>query len=247
LESLKRIGRILFFYFAVPFAVLLILFLTADDIIMPLFTRHGDEFPLPELVGKTEYEVQDIVDKYDLKLEIAGREFSSEQPEGVILTQIPIAGTMVKSGRSIKVVISSGLRTAEVPEVVGLPLQQANLALQKAGFTVGDIYWTRVDTLKEGIALATIPSPGTILPLGSNVSLEVSQGANNNVISMPQLIGMPLERARQKLESVGLALKDVFQVQDTLYLPNTVLDQEPKRGTSLVKGDSVSLVVSRTD
>ncbi len=247
MESMNRVWRGLFFYLAVPIVALLILFFIADDIVLPFFTRHGDEFPLPELVGKTEYEVQEIVDDYGLELEIAGREFSSEKPEGVILTQIPLAGTKVKSGRSIKVVVSDGLRTAEVPEVVGLPLAQANVALQKAGFTVGDIYWVRVDTLPEEIAIETIPSAGTILPLGSNVSLAVNQGTRRNVVSMPQLIGIPLERARQRLESLGLAVREVYQVVDTLYLPNTVLDQEPRRGTSLVKGDSVSLVVSRTD
>jgi serine/threonine-protein kinase len=247
MESIKRISRGLLFYAAIPVVSLIILFFTIDNIIMPFFTRQGDEFPLPDLIGKTEFEVEEILDDYDLEMEIAGREFSSEQSEGVILVQIPLPGTMVKPGRNIKIVVSGGLRTAEVPEVVGLPLQQANVALQKAGFTVGDVYWVRVDTLPEGIAVETIPSPGTILPLGSKVSLAVNQGSRQNVVTLPNLIGMPLERARQRLEGLGLVIRDVFQVVDTLYLPNTVLDQEPQQGTTLVKGESVSLVVSRTD
>jgi eukaryotic-like serine/threonine-protein kinase len=244
---IERYWRPLLTYIIIPLAVLWILFLVVDLIVMPIFTRHGEEFPLPQVVGKSESEAQDILKQHDLSLQVAGREFSANRPEGVILSQLPEAGMPVKSGHSIKVVISAGVRISEVPDVVGLPLQQAILTLQKTGFAVGDIYYTRADTLPPDAVVETIPTRGTPLPLNSKVSLAVSQAGGGGTIPMPQLIGMPLERARAILDSLNLGISEITRVKDTLYLPQTVLDQIPTRNAPLMKGDMVRLTVSKTD
>jgi len=215
--------------------------------VMPILTRHGEEFALPQVVGKSEAEAQDILEKQGLTIQIAGREYSASRPEGVILSQLPEAGMPVKSGRSVKVVVSAGVRVSEVPNVVGLPLQQAILALQKSGFAVGDIYYTRADTLPPDAVVESIPTKGTPLPLNSKVSLAVSQLGEGGTIPMPQLVGLPLERARVILENLGLGISEISKVKDTLYLPQTVLDQTPTRNAPLMKGDMVRLTVSKTD
>lgn len=243
----ELIAKRILLYIILPPALLVALFTLFDSIIMPGITRHGNELVLPQITGKTEFEAETILASLGLKLEIAGREYSTDRPEGTILTQIPVAGTRVKSGRHVKVVVSAGLKVAEVPDVVGLPLSQANLALQKAGFVVGSLYWVRVDTLPKNVAIETIPSGGTILPVGSKVSLAISQGAEQNIVAVPQLIGIPFERARQRLESLGLVVGRIEYSSDPLYLPYTVLNQEPQSNTPLIRGDSVHLILSRTN
>lgn len=234
-------------YVGIPLLVLWLLFMIVDNMVMPILTRQGEEFPLPKIVGRTEVEAQQTLKKNKLELQVAGREFSSDKPEGTILSQIPAAGMMVKSGRSIKAVISSGVRITNVPDVFGLPLQQANLTLQKAGFVIGDMYWMRVDSLQENVAIETIPTKGTPLPLGSKVSLALNQSAHAITVFMPQLVGLPLSRAREMLDSLNLGIAELSHIRDTLYLPNTVLDQTPKRNAPLSRGDSVRLTVSETD
>lgn len=244
---LRSYIRPLIFYVGIPAVAFLTLFLLADGLIMPAITRHGEEFPLPTFVGKTEFEAQDIAAKSDVSIEVAGREYSSDKPEGVILVQMPEAGTYIKSGRSVKVVVSSGMRVAEIPDVHGLPLAQANIALQKSGFASGDIYWVRVDSLPKNTAIETIPSKGTLLPLGSKVSIAVNQGSENGVITMPSLLGLPLDRAREQIEDLGLVLDDIKRKKEDRYLPNTVLEQKPERNDQVMKGEKVKLTVSKTD
>jgi serine/threonine-protein kinase len=234
-------------YAGVPLAVLWFLFMIGDNLIMPILTRHSEEFPLASVIGRSEIEAQQILKKNDLTLQVAGREYFAGKPEGIVLSQLPSAGMMVKSGRSIKVVVSAGVRTAKVPDVSGLPLEEANLTLQKAGFVVGETYWMRMDTLPENVAIETIPTKGTVLPLGSKVSLAVNQLTPSGTVFMPQLVGLPLDRARAMLESLNLGITKIDHVRDTLYLPNTVLDQVPLRNAPLTPGDSVRLTVSETD
>lgn len=247
MELIRKFALRFLLYIIVPLVALLAVFVFVNGLIMPAITRHGEEFPLPTLVGKTEFEADDLATKNDITLEIAGREFSSEMPEGTVLTQVPEAGTMVKSGRSVKVVVSAGLRVAEIPDVYGLPLAQANIALQKSGFATGDIYWVRVDTLGKNTAIETIPSKGTLLPLGSKVSIAVNQGTESGVVTMPSLLGLPLERARERIEDLGLVLGDIKRKKEDRYLPNTVLEQDPERNEQILRGQIVKLTVSKTD
>jgi eukaryotic-like serine/threonine-protein kinase len=244
---LERYFRPVFVYIAIPLVVIWILFLAVDLMVMPIFTRHGEEFPLPQIVGKSESEAEDILAKQHLSLQVAGREYSANRPEGVILSQLPEAGMPVKAGRSIKVIISAGVRISEVPNVVGLPLEQAIMALQKNGFSVGEIYYTRADSLPPDAVVESIPTKGTPLPLNSKVSLAVSQAGGGETVPMPQLIGMPLSRARTILDNLNVSISEITRVKDTLYLPETVLDQTPTRNAPLMRGDQVRLTVSKTD
>ncbi len=244
---IERYWNPLLTYVIIPLVVFLILFFAVNLMVMPIFTRQGEEFALPEIVGKSESEAQEILEKRDLSLQVAGREYSANKPEGVILSQLPEAGMPVKAGRSIKVVVSAGVRVANVPNVVGLPLQEAILTLQKSGFPVGEIYYTSSDNLPPDAVVETIPTRGTPLPLNSKVSLAVSKIGEGGTILMPHLVGMPLERARAILDSLKLGISEITRVKDTLYLPQTVLDQVPTRNAPLMEGDLVRLTVSKTD
>jgi serine/threonine-protein kinase len=153
----------------------------------------------------------------------------------------------VKRGRNIKVIISAGVQVAAVPDIFGLPLRQAELALQKAGFSIGDMYWADADSLPENVAIETVPAGGTLLPLGSTVSVTVNRGARTGWVFVPALIGQPFDRAKQLLDSLGLALGEVSYVRDTLLLPNTIVDQLPPRNVQIQEGDSVWVTVSATD
>jgi hypothetical protein len=61
---------------------------------------------------------------------------SSSQPEGVILSQNPKAGTEVRGGEKISVVVSTGPESAQVPEVVGELRSEAEDILRSNGFEV---------------------------------------------------------------------------------------------------------------
>lgn len=239
--------RPLTLYIIIPLILLWLLFMIGNKMVMPLITRHGSEFALPDVVGLTQAEAEETLGKDGLELQVTGREYSPDKPEGMILTQLPLAGMMVKEGRSIKVIISAGVKIAEVPDVFGLPIRQADLALQKAGFVIGDMHWTNVDSLPENVAIETIPSSGTVLPLGSSVSLAVNQGSRSDFVFMPALVGKPFDRARSLVDSLGLFLAEPVYVRDTLLLPNTVIEQHPTRNTQVTQGDSIWVSVSSTD
>ncbi len=60
----------------------------------------------------------------------------SDAPAGTITRQSPVPNTPVRRGEVVTVRVSQGPPTASVPDVKGMPLQQAVQALQQAGFQV---------------------------------------------------------------------------------------------------------------
>jgi beta-lactam-binding protein with PASTA domain len=61
---------------------------------------------------------------------------SSTQPQGIVTSQSPAPGTPVTPGEVVTVHVSSGPALVPVPDVRGMPVDQATQILQQAGFQV---------------------------------------------------------------------------------------------------------------
>ena len=225
----------------------LLLYFIANQIILPVITRHGSEFPLPNIIGMTIVEAEPVLMEADLLLEVTSEEYHPDKPTGTILSQFPVGGTKVKSGRTVKVVTSLGQKAVAVPDLRGFSIRQARLNLEAAGFTMGDIEWTNTDSLPEKVVVFSYPGTGTMIPYGSQVNLMVNQGPYQRTVFVPRLIGLSLAEAKAKLEDKGLALGLVSNVINENYLPETVLEQSEDAGSELLPGEEVDLVVSSTD
>jgi high affinity sulfate transporter 1 len=63
-------------------------------------------------------------------------------------------------------------------------------------------------------------------------------------ITTPNLIGLPLDRARATIDGLGLVLGETSYVQTTSLPEGTVVSQEPNPGTAVEAGTMVDLAVS---
>ena len=64
---------------------------------------------------------------------------NSDRDEGTVTAQSPAAGTVVVEGTQVRINVSKGPKPVTVPNVVGLPYDQAASELQRAGFGVSRI------------------------------------------------------------------------------------------------------------
>lgn len=243
----KTWKRKLLKYFIIPIAILLIGYILFNDIIMPLVTRHGSEFALPDIVGYEYHDAKDILNMADLNVEIIAEEYHPDKEDGTIISQYPVPGTLVKSGRLIKVVKSIGRKDVIVPQLSGFSVRQAVLNIEAAGLLVGDINWTHSDSLPERVVVFSYPASGTKIPMGSHVNLMVNRGSLAGIVYMPRLIGRPLEEARRIIEDMELKVGLVTHVTNENYLPETVLEQSVPPATELDVGEEIDLIVSTTE
>jgi len=233
-------------YVALPLIIFLLLIMITDKIVMPIITRLGSEFPLPDFIGQRLVEVQVSLNELGLKYEIASEEYSPGKEQGVILNQFPVATTEVKSGRAIKFVISLGKKIVAIPDVGGKSVRQAMLDLETAGLVLGEIAWAFSDTIPERVVVFSYPEAGAEIPLGSPVNLMVNKGRASNFTYMPKVVGLSLDEAVKRLEDKYLKPGVVTYRTDENYLPETVLEQSEPVGAELDNDTEIDLVVSNT-
>lgn len=229
-----------------PLLIFLILVLIADKLVMPMVTRHGEEFELPNFTDMTTEEAEVELKQLDLRSQVTSRQYSPGKDEGVILQQFPIAGTKVKSGRQIRFVTSLGKKLVPIPQLGGLSVRQAILDLESAGLTLGEISMAFSDTLPARVVFFSYPAAGTEIPLGAPVNLMVNRGRATNFTYMPKVTGMTLSEATKKIEDKGLKVGIVKHRVDENYLPETVLEQSEPEGAELDLNIEIDLVVSAT-
>ncbi|MFE7720409.1 Stk1 family PASTA domain-containing Ser/Thr kinase [Nocardia rhizosphaerihabitans] len=115
-----------------------------------------------------------------------------------------------------------------VPDVSGQPSQQAQTALQNAGFHVA-VLQKPDGKVTPGNVIATQPLGGSRIDEGSTVTLQVSTGPSQ--VQVPRLAGLTQAEAEQKLNSIGLQLNpNVARKVSSTAETDKVISQEPSAG-----------------
>lgn len=221
--------------------------LVMDNLVMPVFVRRGQEFALPDVTSMQEEKARSELEALGLELVVTGQEHSPASLEGTILSQVPMAGTLVKPGRPVEVVISKGSQMVRVPYLAGVTVRQATLTLSDVGLVPGDIDWTYSDSLPPEVVIATTPEAGGLLAKGSRVRLLVNQGGEEETVAMPNLVGEQLKEAAGVLDALGLELGVAIRQQAADLLPGTVLEQSEPAGDTVKRGDVIDLVVAAAE
>ena len=240
----SSLQRRLLLWLVIPLVIIILTGMIFDKIVMPIVTRQGSEFTLPDYTGKTLQQAQLGLEDLGLAGEKASEEYSVDVQAGIVLRQFPRSGVKVKPGRTVKLVVSLGQKMVPIPELAGKSVRQAMLDLETAGLELGEVQWALSDTLPERVVVFSYPSAGFEVPQGSMVNLMVNRGRASTFTYMPKLVGKTLDEAKKELESKGLKLGVVTRRTNENYLPQTVLDQSEQEGSELDIGTEIDLVVS---
>jgi beta-lactam-binding protein with PASTA domain len=93
-----------------------------------------------------------------------------------------------------------------------------------------------------GKVLGQSPHEGTKVPEGSSVDITI--WSTGEGIRVPDVRGLSLRDAEQRLRSVGLVVKKVTRQETEGRPPDTVLTQRPKGDAAIARGCALELVVA---
>lgn len=201
----------------------------------------GNQVEVPDLAGLSAEAAITVLSDYNLVLGSITPE-ESDRPANTIIDQDPDVGSRIAEGSSVNVTISAGATQIIVPTVAGLvSAEDARRVLASVNLQLGNI--TSVDNDQpEGYVVGSIPPAGTSVPVGTRVSIEISNGFG----VVPALEGLPEAQARSDLGAAGYQVVVVPQPAATA-VPGTVLAQSPAAGTRLKIGSRVSITVATSD
>ncbi len=208
------------------------------------FVRRGVT-STPELFGLGEDEAEALLADQGLRLAWSeeGERFDEQMPAGHVLIQKPRAGTLVKRGVAVTVVMSRGPQRIEVPTVIGNALQAARVTLAAAGLTVGRAINVFSEQGLPGTVVAQEPRGGSRAERDAAIDLFLALENRSETYLMPDLVNHDYEQVRRYFERRGFRLGRVsYEIYDGVT-PGTVLRQYPLAGHPLHRGDVISLGV----
>jgi beta-lactam-binding protein with PASTA domain len=128
-----------------------------------------------------------------------------------------------------------------VPDVVGERADAAAQVLQNRGFEV-DVVPIQSATVEEGRVAGQSPEPGSEADEGSLVTINVSSGPGEAPV--PAVEGLKEDAAADRLREAGFEVDRRREFSDTVR-SGRVIETAPPEGSSVRKGSTVTLVVSR--
>jgi serine/threonine-protein kinase len=137
--------------------------------------------------------------------------------------------------------ITSGQFT-QVPAVLRQSQTDATERLESAGLDV-DVKKAYSDTVERGRVISTDPAPGERIRDNDSVTVTVSKGPET--VKVPDLKGLRLDLAKDRLSSDGLEPGLVTREFSDEVVRGQVISTRPGIGTEVSSGTVVRIVVSR--
>ncbi len=199
---------------------------------------------VPDVVGKDLEYATDVLAERHLQLKIVERQINTEFQKDRIIAQDPEAGAKRKKNQVVRLVVSGGIETTNLPNVVGRSWQQAKRMLRQQKFRIGNVAYAHSSEAPVDAIIAQSPFPHATVDIGTSVDLLVSRGSYKNVMVMPDLVEQDLTYALGVIEKLGL-VKGNVAYEDYDVRPNMVLSHIPRPGALVEEQNMVTLVVSK--
>ena len=154
-----------------------------------LTVSHAERMVVvPDLIGRSERSAKLDIRQAGLDIDTVYKEYNSDVPFGNVTWQYPKGGDMLSKGMGMHLTISLGVppNFFQAPNVFGLSKKKAINQLEKAGFSLGKVYYRQNEDLIPYTVLDQSVKPGTVLENATAIDLTISvldmQDIFNNII-----------------------------------------------------------------
>jgi len=226
------------------FCCLLLALMSFSGIATVRYILATSKVEVPDLVGKDVEYATNVLAERHLQLRIVERQIDAQLQKDHIIAQEPEPGVKKKKSQVVRLVVSGGIETTLLPNVIGKSWQQAKRLLRQQKFRIGNVAYAHSDEIPVDAIIAQTPFPGANAGIGTSVDLLVSRGSYKKVMVMPDLVEQDLVYALGVIEKLGL-VKGNVAYEDYDVRPNMVLSHVPRPGALVGEQNMVTLVVSK--
>ncbi len=206
-----------------------------------LAVNPNNDIELPNLVGKTLTEAEDMLANTRLQLEVERTEENTEEEPGTILSQDPTP-KKVKDGSTVKVVVSRGAEEFDAPNLVNMKYDDAQRRLNEYDLKFTIIRETS-DTIPADYVIRQNPSSGSPVKEGDTITLYVSDGQDESLVAVPNLIGSTESAAKNMLLNANLTYGEV-RSEHSNKPEGTVIRQSIRADLEVKQKTQVDFVIS---
>jgi len=230
-------------YFLLSLVLLLVCF--ASALLSMRFAIHGREVRVPKFVGLSPLEAERLANSEGLVLSMENRFYSSDVPQGYLVSQAPAPNAKVRRGWKVRVAESLGPQRAAIPNVVGQSERVAELNISRRGLEIGSVTTIHFPGAQPSTVIAQSPPADAKNAVSPRIGLVLSASDNLQSYIMPNLVGQPLADAAGPGRQAGFTLGKADFVQDTIGPSGIIVKQFPAAGQRIAAGATITFVVRR--
>lgn len=196
------------------------------------FANKGEEHVLvPDVTGKSLTRALLEMQEKELypKLQLRYSDLPGEA--GQVLSQSPNAGSIVKAGRRVTLVVSRGVVIDHVGKYVGTNIDTVKTKLDMLyggvdapPITIAEPVF-KLDSSPIGTILEQEPPEGTPITQGVELHFIVSKGASESLVSVPNFLGKTIAQISEEMGKVNLLFDFQSHIANADETPGTVVSQ----------------------
>ncbi|WP_051552232.1 Stk1 family PASTA domain-containing Ser/Thr kinase [Nocardioides sp. URHA0020] len=197
----------------------------------------------PGVLGMTQKAAERELDAAGLDTEKGPPAYSETVAAGRVVSTDPEPGSKVLTGGTVTIVLSLGKERYDVPKLKGLTEDEAQDALADGHLGFGTTAEKWSDTVAAGVVISSSPKVGTTLRRDAPVDLVVSKGPKP--VKLQDWVGKDADDALAWFKDQGLTGKVADEQYSDTVDDGDVISMDPPAGTTVHRGDNVSVVVSK--
>jgi len=211
-----------------------------------IVVRGKEEVMVPDVLGKEltealiELQIKELYPRVQLR--------SADEEKGIVLEQSPEAGTLVKAERRINLIISQGIALDKMGSFLGKNINDVRQEIQSFNsqsperkIILREPFMYQFSNQTAGTVLQQSPVPGADITGSVTLELVVSRGQENTRVTVPDLTGLTYTDALAKLGQLKIGFN--FTMRKEGEKPGTVYSQNPKGGTEIGSGETVTVAI----
>ena len=166
--------------------------------------------------------------------------YDPDKPLDTVVSQSPIASSRhVKKDTEVRLTVNSLKTEVNVPVLTKMS-ESVAVSTLKALYLESEVVIVNNDEFSDGLVVSSEPSNGSKVKVGTVVKIYVAQ----NSVAVPNLKGKTLQEATDELSAVGLSIGETSYDYSDEYDTGCIIAQGIEPDTKVVKGTSVSVMIS---
>lgn len=235
----KKYAKIITFFLVM---VLLVIFF--DKVVMYWYVGK-DEVRVVNVIGLRQNDAIEILNSLNLQPVIAGYRYDDKFPKNTVLSQRPAPNSVVKEGRRVHLILSSGEEFIEMPTLINRSLRDASFIINRLGLVLGETSEDTSADIAAGLIMDQSIPAGKKITKGTRINLVISAGIIAGDIDVPNLVNKSLAETERILKNLKLKVGNINYIISLDKLPNTVIDQYPRAGEKIKEGGSIDLFIAK--
>jgi len=219
------------------------------------FAIHGRQTIIPKLIGMAPSQAERLLADHGLVMERGDRFFSTDVPEGRIMSQAPPPGLTVRRGWRVRVAESMGPQRMVIPNLVGGSERAAEINIRRRGLELGSIASATIPGGPTDQIVAQTPPANAVNVSAPKISVLLAAPEERSSFVMPDLTGRSEDDAVKQIVEAGfhvaaiasqpLPAGDSTSAEAPAAPSRVVVRTRPAAGQRVYEGQGIGLEVTR--